>query len=54
MTESTDTNYADAVSWFGGADEGIIDGAAGTLERSCVLRGEVVWNLVKVILNTDV
>jgi hypothetical protein len=54
MTESADTNYADAISWFGGADEGTIDGATGTLERSCVLRGEIVRNLVNVRLNTDI
>jgi len=54
MTEPTDTNYADTISWFGGANEGTIDGATGTLERSCVLRGEIVGNLVKVRLNTDV
>jgi hypothetical protein len=54
MTETTDTNDTDAISWLRGADESAIDGASCTLKGGSVLGGEVVRNLVDVALNTDV
>lgn len=54
MTESTNTDYANAISWLCGANESTVDGASCALKRSGVLRGEVVGNLVQVRLNTDV
>jgi hypothetical protein len=37
MTEATDADYANAISWFGGADESTVHSASGTLEWGSVL-----------------
>jgi len=54
MTEPTNTNYADAISWLGGADDSLVDSAAGALKWGGMLGREVIWDLVDVGLNTDV
>jgi hypothetical protein len=54
MTEPTNTNYADAISWLGGADDSLVDSAAGALKWGSMLGREVIWDLVDVGFNTDV
>jgi hypothetical protein len=54
MTEPTNTNYADAISWLGGADNSLVDSAAGALKWGSILGREVIWDPVEVGLNTDV